>query len=175
MNLMRGPFIWLPLLLSTAQQYKVTLERIGAFVKLPELTRRPEDHESPRKTMVVLKDASFRWPAADAEQDQLRNVSLKIRRGTCVMVVGAVGSGKSTLLSAILGEVAKSSGSAQTFGSIAYVSQEAWIINATVRDNITFGKPFEPKLYLRVVKAAALEPDFAIMPAGDMTEIGDRA
>eukprot|EP01122_Echinamoeba_exundans_P001097 TRINITY_DN1103_c0_g1_i2.p1 TRINITY_DN1103_c0_g1~~TRINITY_DN1103_c0_g1_i2.p1 ORF type:complete len:1319 (+),score=357.16 TRINITY_DN1103_c0_g1_i2:146-4102(+) len=174
MNLMRGPFIWLPLLLSTAQQYKVTLERIGAFVKLPELTPRAAEFEQPQKYMIKLKKASFRWPSGDSETDHLRDLTMKVKRGTVTMVVGAVGSGKSTLGSALLGEVRRTSGTSEVYGSIAYVAQEAWIINATVRDNITFGKPFDPKLYLRVIKASALETDFAIMPAGDMTEIGDR-
>lgn len=174
MNLMRGPFIWLPLLLSTAQQYKVTLDRIAAFVKMPELGRRPVENETAQKYMITMKKASFRWPSGDSDQDQLRDVNLKVKKATCVMVVGAVGSGKSTLASAILSEVAKTQGTSDVFGSIAYVAQEAWIVNATVRDNITFGKPFDPKLYLRVIKASALETDFAIMPAGDMTEIGDR-
>jgi ABC-type sulfate/molybdate transport systems ATPase subunit len=65
-------------------------------------------------------------------------------------------------------------GEHEVHGSTAYVPQDAWIINATVRDNILFGKPFDEQLYRRVLSASALETDLKIMPAGDQTEIGDR-
>jgi len=51
---------------------------------------------------------------------------------------------------------------------------EAWIVNATVRDNILFGKPYDEKLYKQVCNVSALTPDFEIMQAGDLTEIGDK-
>ena len=57
---------------------------------------------------------------------------------------------------------------------MAYVPQQAWIQNATLRDNIIFGRNFESKRYHKVVKASALETDFDILPGGDMTEIGER-
>jgi len=59
-------------------------------------------------------------------------------------------------------------------GGVAYVAQEAWIVNATARDNILFGKPYDEKFYKQVVQASALLPDFEIMPSGDLTEIGDK-
>lgn len=59
-------------------------------------------------------------------------------------------------------------------GSIAYVPQQAWIQNATLKDNILFGKSLEQSTYLRVVEACALKPDFDMLPAGDQTEIGEK-
>lgn len=59
-------------------------------------------------------------------------------------------------------------------GSVAYVSQQAWIQNATLRENILFGKPFNLKLYNKVIEACALRPDFDMLPAGDSTEIGEK-
>ena len=53
-----------------------------------------------------------------------------------------------------------------------YVSQDAFIRNATVRDNILFGKPFDRQWYQRVIRACALAPDLELLAAGDMTEIG---
>lgn len=66
------------------------------------------------------------------------------------------------------------SGVVTTNGTIAYVSQQAWIQNATLKDNILFGKPYNKKTYDRVVEACALKPDFDMLPAGDMTEIGEK-
>ena len=65
-------------------------------------------------------------------------------------------------------------GSANVSGSVAYVSQEPWIQNASLRYNVTFGKPFSPREYRRVIRACALEEDLKILSAGDMTEIGER-
>ncbi len=59
-------------------------------------------------------------------------------------------------------------------GSIAYVSQQAWIQNATVKDNILFSKRYRRSLYQKVINACALGPDLDILPAGDETEIGEK-
>jgi len=59
-------------------------------------------------------------------------------------------------------------------GEVAYVPQEAWIRNATVKDNILFGKTYNETVYKSVLSACALERDLAILPAGDMTEIGEK-
>uniref|UniRef100_A0A915JYL8 Uncharacterized protein n=1 Tax=Romanomermis culicivorax TaxID=13658 RepID=A0A915JYL8_ROMCU len=57
---------------------------------------------------------------------------------------------------------------------MAYASQEAWIQNLTVKDNILFAKPYKKQWYDSVVDACALKNDFLNLPAGDMTEIGER-
>ena len=59
-------------------------------------------------------------------------------------------------------------------GSVAYVPQEAWIQNLTVRDNILFGEKFSEKKYKKVIEACALLPDLAILSGGDQTEIGEK-
>jgi len=61
--------------------------------------------------------------------------------------VGSVGSGKSSLLSAILSEMKLKSGDFQVCGSIALCSQQAWIKNASLKDNILFGEPFNKFKY----------------------------
>jgi len=57
---------------------------------------------------------------------------------------------------------------------IEFIVCQAWIVNGSVRDNILFGRPYDKTLYKRVILAAALKADLALMPAGDQTEIGDR-
>ena len=56
---------------------------------------------------------------------------------------------------------------------MAYVPQQAWIQNATVKDNILFGKPYDEVAYKRTLSVCALEQDLEILPGGDMTEIGE--
>ena len=90
------------------------------------------------------------------------------------MVVGPVGSGKSSYIQALLGELPKVSGSLSISGTQAYVAQEAFIVNTTVRENIIFGKEFDMKKYREVLEASALMPDLHQFTAGDSTEIGER-
>ena len=59
-------------------------------------------------------------------------------------------------------------------GSVAYVPQQAWIQNATVKDNILFSKDFRESRYQKVIDACALGPDLDILPGGDETEIGEK-
>ena len=59
-------------------------------------------------------------------------------------------------------------------GSVAYVSQQAWIQNATLRENILFGKRKNNEKYRLVIDKCALKPDLQILPGGDMTEIGEK-
>lgn len=88
-------------------------------------------------------------------------------------VVGQVGSGKSSLLNSLFGEMVKFRGTINLDGSFAYVPQQAWLQNSSLRDNILFGKPFNEEDYSRVIKACALATDMNILSSGDQTEIGE--
>lgn len=88
--------------------------------------------------------------------------------------MGQVGAGKSSLISAILGEMEKLSGKVNTNGRIAYIPQQAWIQNCSLRNNILFGKGYNESVYNKVINACALKPDLAMLPGGDNTEIGEK-
>lgn len=104
----------------------------------------------------------------------LHDITFDVQPGQLTMIVGSVGSGKSTLAMAFLGEVHQLSGKVKVFEEFSYSSQEAWILNATIRDNIVFGSEFDPERYEEVVRSCALAPDLASFPASDLTEIGER-
>ncbi|GMR41249.1 hypothetical protein PMAYCL1PPCAC_11444, partial [Pristionchus mayeri] len=72
--------------------------------------------------------------------------------------------GKSSFLSVMLGELTRLRGEIVVAGRLAYVPQQAWIQNQSVRDNITFGRAFDREWYEKVVSACALAPDLAILP-----------
>lgn len=57
---------------------------------------------------------------------------------------------------------------------MAYVPQQAWIQNSTLKENIVFGQELTESWYHSVVEACALNPDLEILPAGDQTEIGEK-
>jgi len=93
--------------------------------------------------------------------------------------VGSVGSGKTTLLHTLLSELlptlveeSKGACNIELNGDIAYAGQEAFIVNATLRDNILFGKEFDQAKYSVAIEASCLRSDLDVLPGGDLTEIG---
>uniref|UniRef100_A0A8C1YLZ1 ATP-binding cassette sub-family C member 5 n=1 Tax=Cyprinus carpio TaxID=7962 RepID=A0A8C1YLZ1_CYPCA len=65
-------------------------------------------------------------------------------------------------------------GSVAVNGDFAYVAQQAWILNDSLRENILFGKKYIEEKYNAVLEACCLFPDIIELPYGDMTEIGER-
>ena len=46
--------------------------------------------------------------------------------------------------------------------------------NATLKDNILFGEPYDKNWYEEVIEACALRTDLEMLPGGDQTEIGEK-
>lgn len=63
-------------------------------------------------------------------------------------------------------------GVCQVAGRFAYVAQEAWIFNASVKENILFGEEMDGELYSMVISACSLGPDLDVLRDGDETEVG---
>ncbi|XP_071951643.1 ATP-binding cassette sub-family C member 5-like isoform X2 [Antedon mediterranea] len=106
--------------------------------------------------------------------ETLFDVDLVIEKGSLVGVCGSVGTGKSSLLSAILNHMICTKGEIATDGSFAYAAQQSWIMNATVRDNILFGKAFDEERYKKALFACCLLEDLKNLSNGDQTMIGER-
>jgi hypothetical protein len=66
-----------------------------------------------------------------------------------------------------------SSGQLRVMGSMAVVTQQAWIFNDTVRENILFGLPFDESRYQAVVECCCLQRDLELLVNGDKTEISE--
>ena len=88
--------------------------------------------------------------------------------------MGQVGAGKSSLIQALLGEMEKHGGHVALQGSVAYVPQQAWIQNNTLKENILFGKSLDNMKYGRTVEVCGLEADIDLLPERDATMIGDQ-
>ncbi|KAK9886056.1 hypothetical protein WA026_014839 [Henosepilachna vigintioctopunctata] len=169
-NILRIPMSLLPMIVSMTVQAYVSIKRIDKFMNLDELDPDNVSHDPKEDACLVVENGTFSW----GEEDTLKNIDVRLEKSTLTAVVGSVGAGKSSLISAFLGEMEKRSGRVNTIGSVAYVAQQAWIQNATLRDNIVFGKSFDRLRYEKVIEACALGPDIDILPGGDNTEIGEK-
>ncbi|BFI28684.1 protein MpABCC3 [Marchantia polymorpha subsp. ruderalis] len=174
-RIMQEPLRLFPNALMNLSQAATSLRRLDAFFAGDELEPAPEpvSPRDPSALALEIHGASFQWDPR-APTPTLSGVSLRAPPGSLVAIVGMVGSGKSSMLSAILGEVPKLSGQVRVSGTTAYVAQGAWIQNATIQDNILFGKPLNDARYQETLRACALVEDLRQMTFGDQTEIGER-
>ncbi|KAG6602878.1 ATP-binding Cassette (ABC) Superfamily [Phytophthora cinnamomi] len=190
-----------PLGIADLSQSAVACHRIDEFLDSNELEMavsndsgvnpaRDVVNGSLPKGSISIENAQFCWPSSTVEDEGksgntacgmsavkslcLKEINLHIEAGSLVMIVGKVGSGKSSLLQALLGEMQMAAGTMEVQGEISYVSQEAWIRNATLRDNIVFEGDFDNERYESVLEASQLTLDLASLPSGDRTEIGER-
>ncbi|ESL05506.1 multidrug resistance protein A [Trypanosoma rangeli SC58] len=107
-------------------------------------------------------------------RDILRGVSIEVPKGKLTVIIGPTGSGKSTLLAALLGEYEVTRGRVWATRSIAYVPQQPWIMNATLRENILFFAAEDPGRLREAVRVCQLEPDLRLLAGGMQTEIGEK-
>ncbi|KAH9518524.1 Multidrug resistance-associated protein 1 [Bulinus truncatus] len=171
-NILRFPLSMVPNVITNIVQANVSLKRLQKFIDNPELDPYGVDKQDSEDPIAVkIEDASFSWEEGNTI---LSDINLSVEEGSLVAVVGAVGAGKSSLLSAMLGEMERITGSVSIKGSVSYVAQQAWIQNATLKDNILFNKTLDDKFYESVIEACALRTDLQILPAGDLTEIGEK-
>jgi ATP-binding cassette subfamily C (CFTR/MRP) protein 4 len=183
--------------------YKMKMAKIGAVEVDTYATENDNNtSDTPDKNGISIMNVTARW-TEDVPENTLTDVSLEVRPGGLLAVIGPVGSGKvsyrcskgcavtsawytelmpeclcitlqTSLLHAILKELPLSSGSISVGGSVSYASQEPWLFTASVRQNILFGEPVDKKRYRQVVRVCALERDFQQLPHGDKTIVGER-
>jgi len=135
--------------------------------------------------VITLSDVTCHWDSTTEEKIDgdslysknvaLLNINLSLKKGELLCITGPVGSGKSALLYALTGELSPTKGKIQRFyDSLAYASQDPWIMNGTIRSNIIMGRGMNQKYYLEVVRACGLLQDFNQFISGDLTIVGDR-
>lgn len=190
-NLLGFPLNVLPNIITFMIDCNISLTRLNDFLVLDELEADAVTHE-PRATQkgeeaIKFENCSFSWNKfnseySDADQDAgninnylaLRDINFTAKKGELSCIIGKVGSGKSSFIKAMLGDLYKYKGKLVMKGKIAYVSQVAWIMNGTIKDNILFGHRFDKKLYDKVIFACDLLSDFKNFADGDQTQVGEK-
>lgn len=176
-NLLTFPLAVLPMVITSIVEASVAVGRLTSFLMAEELqpdavTVGPAPQEMGEET-VIIRDGTFSWNRHE-DKNALTDVNFTAYKGELSCIVGRVGAGKSSFLQSILGSLWKVKGSAEVRGTVAYASQQCWILNATVKENIVFGYKWDADFYEKTVKACALVDDFAQLPDGDETVVGER-
>lgn len=176
-NLLGFPLMALPWTIGNIIESQVSLERLTTFLASDEIendvvTRLPAA-KSNGEVVIDIEKSDFLWTRSPYKT-ALVNINYQARKGQLNCILGKVGSGKSAMLQAMLGDLHKPNGSIIVKGSIAYVPQNAWIMNGTIKENIIFGCKFDVDFYQKTIKACALESDLEILPDGDLTQVGEK-
>ncbi|KAK9416311.1 putative ABC transporter [Seiridium unicorne] len=126
-----------------------------------------------QKSVIVVENKSFAW--TKSEPSILKDINLRVPKGSMTMIIGAVGSGKTMLLESILGEtVSDTRTAAHAKTTIAYCSQQPWLENGTIRSNIIGVSQFDPRWYQTVKTTCVLDQDLQTMEMGDRTVVGSK-
>ncbi|WWD20530.1 hypothetical protein CI109_105006 [Kwoniella shandongensis] len=199
-NVLKTPISFLPMAFSAVSDASVGIGRISALLQAEEIPIQLNIQHNARYAIDVKGDFQFEslpedWqseskPREDDQVDEkgtmrpesrpfvLRDINLRIQRGSLVCIVGKVGCGKSALLSAMIDEMKLVHGHHAIFsGPVSYVPQQAWIHSGSVRDNITFSSSaneIDWKRYNAVIDACALRTDIEAMSKGDLTDVGEK-
>ncbi|KAK9763135.1 Transporter of the ATP-binding cassette (ABC) [Basidiobolus ranarum] len=190
---LQNPLDLLPDMIGSMIQAKVSTDRVEKFLNEPE-SRKYGIQSMPNRPgdpTIGFKNATLSWWSnSDVSKERgfsLQNVNIVFPVGQLSIIAGPTGSGKTSLLMGLLGETNLEHGSIYLpsrwsrtkinvgyHSGVAYVSQQPWLQNDTIRNNILFGSPFDEERYHEVIKACALEKDLQILDAGDETEIGEK-
>lgn len=176
-NLLTFPLAILPMVITSIIEASVAVGRLTAFFTAEELQAdavilRGAVEEQGDESISV-RDGTFSWDRY-ANRNALEDINFTAAKGELTCVVGRVGAGKSSFLQALLGDLWKVKGQVVVHGKTAYVAQQPWVMNASVKENILFGHRYDSMFYEQTVKACALLEDFAQLPDGDETEVGER-
>lgn len=119
-------------------------EKLFKMKKAPAPKKEEANDEKdilPSHSMTATPIPRAPTPASEDETPfSLQSISLRVPKNSFVAIVGRVGSGKSSLLNAMIGEMRKVKVDVILGGTVAYVPQQAWIMNASLRDNVLFGQ-----------------------------------
>jgi ATP-binding cassette subfamily C (CFTR/MRP) protein 1 len=188
-GILRYPLIQIPQIIAGLVGANVSLERLRDFLTADTVPAQEshngedegEGKDDPNDAPIIHIDenASFAWDV-DSKDADMHSLNVSVNKGELLTVVGRTGSGKSSLLNVMLNELTclngtkHSTAAVEIKGSVAYVPQESWIFNNTLRENILFGLPYDAEKYNHCITVAQMTSDLDQMADGDATEIGEK-
>ncbi|KAF7526230.1 hypothetical protein G7054_g10827 [Neopestalotiopsis clavispora] len=169
-TMLNGSLMQLSSSVSSLQVLRSSMGRIYTFLSQTEGNTEPstpiQTSVSETDEGIKVKNMTVGWPQ---HSPILSGASLLIKNNALTVLSGPTAAGKSSTLIHILRALEEAPLRGRL--KVSYCPQQPFLVDGTIRQNIVFGKPFEQELYKRVVRACALETDFAALAYGDRTII----
>ncbi|MBE7181969.1 MAG: ATP-binding cassette domain-containing protein, partial [Terriglobus roseus] len=200
-QILRIPLDQLADMVAHVQESKVSVDRVEEYLNEPETDKyrqlKDEAEDENGESIIGFDNATFSWGSAEGEGPdaasvfRLIDVNTKFRVNELNVIVGPTGCGKTSMLMALLGEMTKLHGEVHLPGaksredlipdketgltnSVAYCAQQAWLMNATIKENILFAGAWDSQRYNDVIVACSLQRDLEILDDGDQTLVGEK-
>lgn len=172
------PLIHIPQFITELIVTTISLNRIQKFLNVKDIETSSHEQISQNEVSIHFKNCSFGVKKGQDKTPQniiLDNISLDIKKGEFVGIVGETGSGKSCLINTILNNleyIPSKESEIVINGQASYAGQEPWIMNDTIRNNILFYNKYNQARYEKVVNVCQLTKDLDTFPHSDLTEVG---
>ena len=181
-----NPMINIPQYIADLESLKISLNRVQDFLLVKDMEEKTYIKEEKKDELnlntspiaLEYKNCNFGIKGKNENENKilLKEINININKNELVTIIGETGSGKSCLINAILNnlELLNPDNSEITFNcpEISYASQDPWIMNGTIRDNIIFYNKFNQERYNQVIKACQLDKDLDNLKYKDKTEVG---
>ena len=182
------PMLNIPQYITDLESLKISLNRIQGFLIVKDLEKKEKDKDkyeleifsNENQIAIEYNNCNFGIKGEKKEENKvlLKELNLAINKNELVTIIGETGSGKSCLINSILNNLELLNQDEEDLKyflyshNISYASQDPWIMNGTIRDNIIFYNLYDAERYNQVVNACQLDKDFENLKHRDMTEVG---
>ena len=187
LSLLDMPMQFFPWMVSRMDELKVSISRLDKIFKLPEEKILLEKDSKQRVSGdIKINDLTFHYP--DSIEEVLSNISIDVKKGETLGIIGVIGSGKTTLMNILLKlykvEKGKVSIGSQDINdiptevlrdSICYITQDNFLFSTSLKENINlFKDDYLDDEIIDSVKNAMIYDEIQEMEEGLYTIIGEK-
>ena len=196
------PMVNIPQYIADLESLKISLNRIQNFLVVKDIEKKIDEiieieagnnnqnsknekgiengNSNENENAIDYQNCDFGIKGNQTEENKilLKDLNLLIKKGDLVTIIGETGTWKSCLINSILNNLELLNQDNPEIKyyyfspNLSYASQDPWIMNGTIRDNIIFYSEFNEEKYNQVVNACQLDKDFNNFKHKDMTEVG---
>ncbi len=183
-----GPVSWIPPLIARIKRAQISYKRLNKVFELDTEKVNVKEKEIKNKLEgnIVINDLSFHYP--EVMDKALENISVEIKKGETLGIIGTIGSGKTTLMNLLTRLYSIPRGKIQIDGkdindipievlreNICYITQDNFLFSSTLKDNISlFKEEYRTEEIKDSTKKAVIYDEISKMPKGIETKIGER-
>ncbi|KAM4045947.1 ATP-binding cassette sub-family C member 5-like isoform 2-T2 [Anomaloglossus baeobatrachus] len=194
-NSMTSSLKMIPLAVRAASEASVSISRFQRLFLMEEIDTKNNEKVNPY-SVVEFRGAYFTWESGasvkckdeknhtsedrDAKRQLIQMTPSQLEEEKCQnseekqTSPESVGSRVLLNITFSLQKMTLLEGTMSVSDSVAYAAQQAWIFNASLKENVLFGEEYDEQKYKSTLEACCLFPDIHCLPDGDLTEIGER-